>query len=97
MKWAFLTVLVVVIGAVAAIGIYARGWHDNGRSEADERALGRSWTLELPPFRPLSGPARLYGALQAIGKDPPEQGLRPMERAGFEPATSGLQSRRSPS
>lgn len=38
MKWVFLTVLVLVTGAVAAFGIYTWGWREIGDEAATERA-----------------------------------------------------------
>ena len=50
MKWVFLTALVVVIGAVAAFGIYTWGWHDEGDDSPGEAEV-RVYATELAALR----------------------------------------------
>jgi hypothetical protein len=49
LRWVFLTTLVIVGRAVAALAIYSLGWHDTGSANDHERAQAQlGWPLIRP-------------------------------------------------
>ncbi len=69
MKWLFLTVLVVVGGAVAAFAIYTFGWRDGheGESIEDERTTAIAYAEQLARnTSPIEGDCSVVGDLERI-------------------------------
>ena len=58
MKWLFLAVLLVVVGAATAFGTYTWGSRDKGRTDAQEQALAED-DIRAIAAACLGGPCRV--------------------------------------